>query len=136
MLDFIVSPPGVCCASGTYPVRASIPDEATYAFFARYFRDTQLRSENNIFLGFWGGTDLSGYQLVRVRQVLEDALSDLSSRPAQFKVLRGWTGPELSEETELWAVVDREDLIEITREIIAAIDLARSTTDHIFAVGD
>ena len=136
MLDFIVSPPGVYSASGKFPVRASIPDEATFAFFARYFGDTQLATQNDNFLGFWGGTDLSGYQLVRVRQVLEDALSDLSSRPKQFKVLRGWTKPQLSEETEMWEVVDRANLIEIAREIIAAIDLARATTDRIYASGD
>ena len=136
MLDFIVSPHGVANESGQYPVRASIPDEATYAFFARYFGDTQLHTQNDNFLGFWGGTDLSGYQLVRMRQVLEDALSDLSARPARFKVLRGWTRPEVSEETERWEEVDRDSLIEVARDIIAAIDLARATTDHIFALGD
>ncbi len=136
MLDFIVSPRGVYGASGQYPVRASIPEDGSYAFFARYFRDAEIQPAKNNFLGFWGGTALSGYQLVRLRRVLEDALSDLSARPSHFKVLHCWSVGGPTEETEIWKEVARDDLVEIATELIAAIDLARSTTDHIFAVGD
>lgn len=136
MLDFIVSPPGFYGCSGEYPVRASIEDETTYAYFARYFAAARLDAGNHNFLGFWGGTEVSGYQLVRLRQVLEDALSDLRGRPPRFRVLRGWSGPERTEATEVWEDVDREVLIEIALEIIAAIDLARSTTGHLQALGD
>ncbi len=136
MLDFIVSPPEVYGASGKYPVRTSIPDEAAYAFFSRYFQGARLDYRDSNFLGFWGGTSVSGYQLIRLRQVLEDALLDLSARTPRFRVLRGWKAPEQSQETEDWAEVGRDDLIEITRELLDAIDLARSTTNHLQAIGD
>lgn len=136
MLDFIVSPPEVYGASGKYPVRASIPDEASYAFFFRYFRSAQLDAGHENFLGFWGGTEISGYQLVRLRQVLEEALLDLSARPPRFRVLRGWINPKMAEETEKWEEVGRDDLKEIAHELIAAIDLARATTNHLQALGD
>ncbi len=128
-------PPEAIGKPGMY-VSASIPDEGSYAFFWRYFRDAQLDRKQQNFLGFWGGTEISGYQLVRLKSVLEDALSDLSSRPPRFRVLRGWKSLELSEETEMWVEVDRDALIEIAREIIEVIDLARSTTGRVEAMGD
>lgn len=136
MLDFIVSPRGVYGASGQYPVRVSIPEDGSYAFFARYFRDAEIPPAKSNFLGFWGCTELTGYQLVRLRRVLEDALLDLSARPVRFKVLPQWSSGGPTEETEVWKEVARDDLVEIATELIAAIDLARSTTDHIFAQGD
>ena len=136
MLDFIVSPPEVYGASGKYPVRASIPDEAAHAFFFRYFADAQIDRSKHNYLGFWGGTVVSGYGLVRLRQVLEDSLSDLANRPSRFRVLCGWKTMEIGEETERWEEVDRDALMEIAREIITAVDLARSTTNHRLALGD
>lgn len=136
MLDFIVSPTGHYGASGEYPVRASIPDRASYAFFTRYFQDARLDWSDDNFLGYWGGTDLSGYQLVRLRQVLDDAVSDLSARPQNFRIFSGWSGQAKKQENEIWKEVDRDVLIEITRGIVSAIELACSTTDRIEAVGD
>ena len=135
MLDFHVVPPEAVGSPGKY-VTASIPDEASYAFFARYFAGAELHPKRPNFLGFWGGTDVSGYQLVRLSQVMADALSDLSCRPPRFRVLCGWSSYPISEATEKWADVDRDALVEIARELIAVIDLARSTTDQMEAMGD
>ncbi len=136
MLDFIVSPPGQTGCSGEFPVRASIPDQATYCFFARYFRDARLPDGPELYLDFYGATDLCGYALVRLRQVLVEAVGDLATRPRRFRVLTGWRGAVATAEAELWAELDREQTIEIAREIVAAVELAEATTGHLEALGD
>lgn len=136
MLDFIVAPEGVTSASARHPVLASIPDEVAYAFFSRYFAAAQLDASDPNFLGFWGCTDVSGYQLVRLRQVMEEALLDLSARPPRFQVFVRWSSGGKKQETEIWKEVAREDLQEIAQELIHAIDEARRTQNILIAIGD
>jgi hypothetical protein len=127
MLDFIVAPFGVCYASAEHPVRVSIPDEESYAFFAPCFARARLDETNQNFLGFWGRTEISGDQLVRLREMLEECLLDLSARPPRFQVLRqGDVGRDIL----------RDDLKEIAQDLVFAIHDAQRTANTLIAIGD
>ncbi len=117
------------------PVRLSL-DGALYWFLNRYFVHASLEPGSYSFLDLYEDTELSGYQLHRLRTELEQALVDLSARPPAFKVLVGWSRTEQSLETEEWRDVNRDEAEETIEQFLELIDEAQQKGLSLWAVGD
>lgn len=104
-----------------------------YWFLYRYFESANLEQHKGELIDLYGGGVIEGYQLHRLKCELEQALQDVQHRPETWKVLAGWTGTNVSVETEDWKIVEKPEMI---RVITALLALVRGASDSLKLVCD
>jgi hypothetical protein len=107
-----------------------------YWFLHRYFVQASLVPGDFSFLNLYEDTEISGYQLLRLRSELHEALVDLSARPSSFNVLLGWTGVKRSAETEDRRPVERIAVESAVHELLQALTDAERLNHRVYAIGD
>jgi hypothetical protein len=135
MLDFAIAPSVEDFDDAQFPIRLSLGG-ALYWFLHWYFVRANLEHGSYDFLSQYEDTEVSGYQLIRLRHELECSLLDLSARPSSFPVLTGWTGSEKEEAAEDWRDLEREEASLGIRKLLELIDEARDREMCVVAIGD
>jgi len=104
-----------------------------YWFLYRYFESANLERHKGELIDLYGGGVIEGYQLHRLIRELEQAFEDVQHKPASWRVLVGWTGTDISVETEDWRTVEKVEMIDVISSILA---LARGASDSLKLVCD
>ena len=77
-----------------------------YWFLYRYFEAANLDRRHEL-VDLYGGGLIEGYQLNRLEAELNQALSDIESRPGTWNVLVGWSSETRSAATEDWRPLEK-----------------------------
>lgn len=109
---------------------------AIYWFLHRYFVHADLTPGSYSFLNLYEDTEISGYQLQRLKMELEEAQLDLSARETTFKILIGWNGSEKIYTAEDWREVNTQEAKEITNQLLSLINEAQTKNLVLLAFGD
>jgi len=107
-----------------------------YWFLRRYFVHANLNPSDSSFLDLYEHTEVSGYQLVRLKAELNEALDDLSSRQEGFSVLVGWSGGAKNEQTEDWKPLQAAEVKQKIEELLSLANEAQTKGLTLFAMGD
>lgn len=117
------------------PLELSLESNGYYWFLYRYFESANLDRRHEL-IDLYGGASIGGYQLDRLEEELNEALLDIQSRPASWRVLVGWTSESISRETEERKVVEKGRLIELINKLLSLIAQAKESKLQIVYVGD
>jgi hypothetical protein len=135
MLDIFIAPTLEDIEKERLPVRLSLGG-ALYWYLHRYFVHADLEPGSYSFLNLYEDTELSGYQLHRLKVELKQALIDLSAQPSVFKVLVGWSGTTKSLEAEEWKDVYRNEAQKTIDKFLGLISEAQHEGKSLWAIGD
>ena len=135
MLDFFTAVSEKQIQELRLPSRLSLGGPI-YWHLHRYFVQAALSPGDFSFLNLYEDTELSGYQLHRLKTELEAALTDLSSRSSSFLVLVGWNGEAKSLESEEWRTVRVADVRDTVQQLLSLASEAEEKGLSLFAVGD
>lgn len=108
----------------------------TYWHLHRYFVHADLDPGSYAFLNLYEDTEVSGYQLHRLKAELSEALLDLSAKPETFQVLKGWHGATKSQGSEDWSSVQSDEVRRTILDLLSAIADAEEKGLVLFAIGD
>lgn len=135
MLDLFVAPSEEEIQNSRLQPRISLSGPI-YWFLHRYFVHASLTPGDISFLNLYEDTELTGYQLHRLKTELREALVDLSARPSSFSVFTGWTSTVCNAETEDWRTIERAEVEAKVKELILALTEAEELGHHVYAIGD
>jgi hypothetical protein len=112
-----------------------LESDGVYWFLYRYFEAANLDRANEL-IDLYGGSEIDGYQLHRLRQELEQALQDVQQKTASWRVLVGWKGNKKSIDTEDWRMVLKEDVLSVIGSLLALVRCAETSNLKLFSSGD
>jgi hypothetical protein len=98
-----------------------LDDDGYYWHLYPYFESAKLPSGGEL-IDLYGDNEVSGYQLDRLRSSMETARNDLCWRGDSWEVVTGWSGDDLSPETEIKQRVDKYRLLELIDRLVSLID--------------
>jgi len=106
-----------------------------YWFLYRYFESANLDHRHEL-IDLYGGGPIDGYQLIRLKEELKNALIDAEARPQKWKVLTGWDGEKPSSETEIWKEAEKDKVISIIESLNNMIDECKQNGLVLVCSGD
>jgi len=104
-----------------------LDDNGYYWWLYRYFEAANLPPRNGELIDLYGDSEISGYQLERLRRELSEARFDAAHRPEEWEVVIGWDGEQICAATESVSVVRRSEMLEIIDELLS---LTTSALEH------
>jgi hypothetical protein len=107
-----------------------------YWHLHRYFIHADLAPGSYSFLNLNEDTEISGYQLHRLKTELNEALTDLTAKNDVFSVFVGWQGTMRSRDSEDWRSVQKSEVRQTILDLLNLIAEARENDLALFAIGD
>jgi hypothetical protein len=112
-----------------------LESDGVYWFLYRYFEAANLDRTREL-IDLYGGGEIEGYQLHRLRHELEQALEDVQQKALSWRVLVGWKGNTMSIDTEDWEMVLKENVLSVIGSLLALIRCAETSNLKLFSSGD
>ena len=136
MAEFLISESFEYEARDLLGRRVVLNDGGDYWFLYSYFEAASLPPRSHELIDLYSDTELSGYQLQRFIDELEEAKTDAANKPESWDVLVGWNGETMSKETELMVRVERADILNLIGELLSLAKEARDRGLKLILIGD
>jgi hypothetical protein len=104
--------------SGVRRISAHLQDDGYYWWLYWYFEAASLPPREAELIDLYGDSEISGYQLERLRRELEEARFDATQRPDEWRVVIGWNGAEVAAATERVSVVRKTDMLRVIDDLL------------------
>ncbi len=111
-----------------------LDDTPCYWHLYRYFEAAKVQRTEEL-VDLYGGAEIDGYELDRLKEELLVARADTHHRPGEWKVLTGWTNSP-SRENEIWETVQKSELLSVIANLISLIDFAKENQLKLIVSGD
>jgi hypothetical protein len=124
-----VLPPGVCRTT------VYLQDDGYYWWLYWYFEAANLTRQYEL-IDLYGDSELSGYQLERLRRELVEARLDASHRPDEWRVVTGWNGLLVSADTEAVSIVHRTEMLKLIDQLLLLVAVGLEHDLPVICIGD
>ena len=116
--------------------RVVLNSDACYWFLYNYFEAANLPPRQHELISLYDDGEISGYQLQRLIEELEEAKTDVENKPEYFSVLTGWDGGSVTKATEIRRNVERKELLDLIGELLTLGREALAINGKLILIGD
>ncbi len=110
--------------------------DGKYWFLYWYFEAANLPPKQHELIDLYSDSEISGYQLDRLIEKLNEARADTLNKPERWEVVTGWHTSTISKETELRSSVERVDMIALIDQLLSMANEARERGLKLVSIGD
>jgi hypothetical protein len=116
--------------------RVVLNSGACYWFLYRYFEAANLPPRQHELIGLYDDGEISGYQLERLVEELEEAKADVEKKPEHFSVLTGWDGGSVAKASEIRQNLERKELLALIDALLSLGREALAINGKLILIGD
>ncbi|MEX2306735.1 MAG: hypothetical protein WD738_04045 [Pirellulales bacterium] len=106
-----------------------------YWYLYPYFESAKLPSKHEL-IDLYGDNEISGYELDRLENRLQDAKMDMQWRAESWLVTIGWSGSTISRKTAEQRMDHKETMLALIDRVLDVIAYAKSNELKLCVVGD
>ncbi|MDP3541890.1 MAG: hypothetical protein Q8T11_05415 [Elusimicrobiota bacterium] len=136
MTEIFVSEPHKSKNPESAKRRVLLQDDGYYWFLYWYFEAASLPPRKHELIDLYAHAELFGYQLQRFIEELDEARTDVLSKPEQWSVRVGWNGETMSKETERYESVERSRMVALIDDLLSIAREAHDQDLKLFSIGD
>ena len=104
------------------PSGVTLEDSAIYWYLYQYFEKANRHPKKGPLIDLYGNSEIGGYQLERLINMLHEAEKDILARPSEWSVMTGWRVVMDKKETErgemLRKMLSRDKALQTVRSIL------------------